>query len=284
MTIHRRVSAARERLREAGISHSESDLDARLLAQHVLGWTTERFLTDAQLGEPDGFVPRYESLVARRATREPLAYIVGTREFWGLDFEVSPAVLIPRPSTELIVEAILELFPDRNAPLRIADVCTGCGCVGVALAHERPAASIVATDISIDALDVAERNAARHGVADRVRMLRTDLLDGVDEICDAIVANPPYVLDDARPALQPEVRDHEPAVALFGGADGLGLLTRLVESAPRRLRNGGYLVFEFGLGQDVEIEDLLQASADLELTDVRRDLDGIARTAVARRR
>ncbi|HXI31810.1 MAG TPA: HemK/PrmC family methyltransferase, partial [Vicinamibacterales bacterium] len=142
MSIHRRVSAARERLREAGISHTESDLDARLLAQHVLGWTTERFLTDAQLGEPDGFVPRYESLVARRATREPLAYIVGTREFWGLDFEVSPAVLIPRPSTELIVEAILELFPDRSAPLRIADVCTGCGCVAVALAHERPAASI----------------------------------------------------------------------------------------------------------------------------------------------
>src|SRR4029077_11929270 len=170
VTIHRRVSAARERLREAGISHSESDLDARLLAQHVLGWTTERFLTDAQLGEPDGFVPRYESLVARRATRQPLASIVGAREFWALDFEVSPAVLIPRPSTELIVEAILELFPDRNAPLRIADVCTGCGCVAVALAHERPAASIVATDISIEALVVAERNAVRHGVADRVRV------------------------------------------------------------------------------------------------------------------
>jgi release factor glutamine methyltransferase len=283
VSIHRRVTAARERLREAGISHAESDLDARLLAQHVLGWTTERFLTDAQSGEPDGFAPHYESLVARRATREPLAYIVGAREFWGLDFEVSPAVLIPRPSTELIVEAILDLFPERGAPLRIADVCTGCGCVAVALARERSAASIVATDISLEALDVAQRNAARHDVSDRVRPLHTDLLDGVDGVFDAIVANPPYVLDDAGPALQPEVRDHEPALALFGGVDGLGLVTRLVETAPSRLRSGGFLVFEFGLGQDVEIEDLLSASFDLELVDVRRDLQGIARTAVARR-
>jgi release factor glutamine methyltransferase len=283
VSIHRRVSAARERLREAGISHAESDLDARLLAQHVLGWSTERFLTEAQSGEPDGFAPHYESLVARRATREPLAYIVGTREFWALDFEVSPAVLIPRPSTELIVEAVIGLFPERSQPLRIADVCTGCGCVGIALAHERATASVVATDISFDALAVARRNALRHGVEDRVAFRHTDLLDGVDMVFDAIVANPPYVVDEAAPALQPEVRDHEPALALFGGADGLDLVTRLVAAAPSRLRSGGYLIFEFGLGQDVEIEDLLERSADLELSDVRRDLQGIARTAVARR-
>ncbi|HKB13104.1 MAG TPA: peptide chain release factor N(5)-glutamine methyltransferase [Vicinamibacterales bacterium] len=283
MSIHRRVTAARERLRQAGISGAESDLDARLLAQHVLGWTTERFLTEAQSGEPDGFAPHYELLVARRATREPLAYIVGTREFWGLDFEVSPAVLIPRPSTELIVEAVLTAFPDRTAPLRIADLCTGCGCVAVAIAAERPSASIVATDISLEALEVAQRNASRHGVADRLTLLHTDLLDGVDGVCDAIVANPPYVLDDAGPALQPEVRDHEPALALFGGADGLGLVTRIVDAAPSRLRSGGFLIFEFGLGQDVEIEDLIHAAPDLQLADVRRDLQGIARTAVARR-
>src|SRR5439155_594176 len=115
VSIQAHVAAARLRLRAAGVSQAESDLDARLLAQHVLGWTTERFLTDAQGAEPDGFTRRYETLVERRATREPLAYIVGTREFWGLDFEVSPAVLIPRPATELIVEAILERFPDRHA-------------------------------------------------------------------------------------------------------------------------------------------------------------------------
>jgi release factor glutamine methyltransferase len=284
VSIHGRVAAARQRLRAAGISQAESDLDARLLAQHVLGWTTERFLADAQSAEPDDFAARYEPLVERRAAREPLAYIVGVREFWGLPFEVSPAVLIPRPSTELIVEAILDRFPDRHTPLRIADICTGCGCVAVAIAHERPDAMIFATDISQDALAVARRNAAQHGVSDRVTFRHGDMLDGVSGPLDAIVANPPYVVDRAGPALQPEVRDHEPALALFGGSDGLGLVSRLVVDAPPRLRPGGLLVFEFGMGQDVEVEQFLDASPDLEREDVLRDLEGIARTAVARRR
>lgn len=283
MTIHGHVAAARQRLRLSGISPTESDLDARLLAQHVLGWTTERFLSEAQDAEPDGFVSRYDSLISRRAGREPLAYIVGTREFWALDFEVTPAVLIPRPSTELIVEAILERFPDRHGELAIADVCTGCGCVAIAVARERPAAGLVATDISRDALTVAARNAARHGVADRIVFRHGDLLDAVDGVFDAVVANPPYVVDGARPGLQPEVRDHEPAVALFGGVDGLGIVTRLVEEAPAHLRPGGWLIFEFGFGQDVEIEDLLDSSPALTLVDVCRDLDGIVRTVIARR-
>lgn len=281
MSIHERVSAARQRLRDAGISPTESALDARLLAQHALGWTTERFLIDAQAPEPDGFTPRYDALVARRVTREPLAYIVGVREFWGLELEVTPDVLIPRPATELIVEAMLELFRDRSVPLAVADICTGCGCVAVAIAHERPAASVVATDISRAALDVARRNAARHGVGERISFTHGDLLAGVDAQFDAIVANPPYVIDCAGPALQPEVRDHEPPVALFGGVDGLKLLTRLVTEAPSRLRPGGYLVFEFGLGQDMEIENLLEASPGLQLLGLRRDLQGIARTATA---
>jgi release factor glutamine methyltransferase len=284
VSIHGRVAAALQRLRAAGISRVESDLDARLLAQFVLGWTTERFLTDAQSAEPDDFTARYEPLVERRAAREPFAYIVGVREFWGLDFEVTPAVLIPRPSTELIVEAILDRFPDRHTPLRMADICTGCGCVAVAIAHERPDATIVASDISEDALVVARRNAAQHGVANRVTFRHGDMLDGVSGPLDAIVANPPYVVDRAGPALQPEVRDHEPAVALFGGSDGLGLVSRLVTDAPRRLRPGGLLIFEFGLGQDLEIEQFLDASPDLEREDVLRDVEGIARTAVARRR
>ena len=283
MSIHAQVSAARQRLRDAGITPIESDLDARLLAQHVLGWTTERFLIDARQPEPDGFTPRYDALIARRVTREPLAYITGVREFWGLAFEVSPDVLIPRPSTELIVETIQELFPDRAMPLTLADICTGCGCVAVAIASERPTALIRAADISEPALVVARRNAARHGVGDRVSFTRGDLLEGVDDIFDAIVANPPYVIDRAKPVLQPEVRDHEPSVALFGGVDGLALVGRLIEDAPSRLRSGGYLIFEFGLGQDVEVEDFLEASPALTLIGMRRDVQGIARTAVARR-
>ena len=283
MTIHAEVSAARLRLREAGITPTESDLDARLLAQHVLGWTTERFLIDGREPAPDGFVLRYDALVARRVTREPLAYIVGVREVWGLELEVTPDVLIPRPATELIVETIQELFPDRAVPLTIADVCTGCGCVAVAIASERPSVVIKATDISQPALVVARRNAARHGVADRVSFTHGDLLDGAGGAFDAIVANPPYVVDRARPALQPEVRDHEPAVALFGGEDGLGLVARLIAAAPDHLRAGGYLVFEFGLGQEVEVEHLIEASPALTLVGLRRDLQGIARTAIARR-
>jgi release factor glutamine methyltransferase len=168
-------------------------------------------------------------------------------------------------------------------PLTVADICTGCGCVAVAIAHDRPAAMLMATDISGEALEVARRNAARHGVSHRVTFCHGDLLDGIDRQVDAIVANPPYVVDRARPALQPEVRDHEPAVALFGGADGLDLLTRLVGEAPSRLRRGGYLVFEFGLGQDVEIERLLDDAPELTMVGVRRDLQGIARTAVSQR-
>ena len=284
MSIHLRVAAARERLRDAGISQTESDLDARLLAQHVLGWTTERFFTDAHALEPEGFTPQYETLIARRATREPLAYIVGVREFWGLELEVTPHVLIPRPATEMIVEVMLELFRDRAAPLTVADICTGCGCVAVAIAHERPAATVVGTDISLEALEVARRNALRHGVSDRVTFCYGDLLHGIDRRLDAIVANPPYVVDRAAPALQPEVRDYEPAVALFGGIEGFDLVTRLVAEAPSRLSPGGFLVFEFGLGQDVEVEEVLDRTADLTLLELRRDLQGIARTAIAQRR
>jgi release factor glutamine methyltransferase len=283
VTIHGRVAAARQRLRTSGISARESELDARLLAQHVLGWSTEQFLADAQSDEPDDFEPRYDAVVARRATREPLAYIVGRREFWGLDFEVTPAVLIPRPATELIVDALLGFAPDRHAEMSVADLCTGCGCVAVALAHERPAARIVATDISEEAIAVARRNAERHGVGAQITFRHGDLLDALDGRFDAIAANPPYVVEGARPALQPEVRDFEPAVALFGGADGLSIVRRLVAGAPDHLRPGGWLVFEFGFGQDVEIEELLQEAPSLELVEVRRDLDGIARTAIARR-
>ena len=285
-SIQAHVATARQQLREAGITPVESDLDARLLAQQVLDWTTERYLSDAGGSEPEAFAQAYDALVARRATREPLAYIVGHREFWGLKFEVNPDVLIPRPATELIVEATLELFPNHDAPLTIADVCTGCGCVAVAVANERPRATVVASDISPAALDVARRNADRHGVGRRVSFRTGDLLRGLDSVerpFDAILANPPYVVDRARPALQPEVRDFEPALALFGGSDGLELITRLVAEAPRKLRPGGYLIFEFGLGQDVEIEELLEGAPELALAGVRRDLQGISRTAIAQR-
>lgn len=281
-SVHDRVAAARRRLRDAGLSTAEADLSARVLAEHLLGWTTERLFTDGIAPEPDGFNNRYDQAVARRAAREPLPYIVGEREFWGLPFEVTKDVLIPRPETELIVEAALDLDPDPHAAIQIADVCTGSGCLAVAIAHERPFARVVATDISEAALAIARRNAERFGVAPRIRFVRADLLEGVAQRFDLVVANPPYVRSGDRPGLQPEVRE-EPEVALYGGADGLDAIVRLIAEAPARIRDGGHLVFEFGLGQDPEIERHLHESRSLELVEMRRDLQGIARTAVARK-
>ena len=283
MTIQSCVTAARDRLRLAGLSQVEADLSARLLAEHVLGWGTATYLSSSNEVPPAGFSDRYEPLVARRAAREPLPYITGNRDFWDLTFEVTPDVLIPRPETEIIVEAALEILPSGPA-LSIVDACTGSGVVAIALAKERPAAQVVGTDISEVALVVARRNAERHGVADRVRFVQGDLLDPITSPVDLITANPPYVAETSRPALQPEVRDHEPLVAVFGGHDGLLLVDRTIRSAPARLRSGGYLIFEFGFGQDVEIEDLVRSERDLEFLDLRRDLQGIARTCVVRRR
>jgi release factor glutamine methyltransferase len=282
-TIHQHVALARRRLREAGIPSDEADLDARLLAEFVLEWTTERFFTSANEAEPEAFAERYLRLVARRAAREPFAYIVGRQEFWGLSIEVSPDVLIPRPETELIVEAALERFPALDGPVLVADVCTGSGCIAVAFADERPAARVIAGDISLFALQVAQRNANRYGVSDQVECRPSNVLETIDGPVDLVVSNPPYVRDDERSIMQPEVRDYEPAVALFAGADGLDVVRRLVEQAPGKIRSGGYLIFEFGFGQDEGVERLVEQTAGLELVELRRDLQGIARTAIARR-
>jgi len=277
------VAEARGRFREAGLSSKGAELDARLLAQFALGWSAERFITSAHEGEPPEFASRYEALVARRIQREPLAYIVGQQEFWGLPIEVSPAVLIPRSETELIVEVVLELCPHVNGIVTVADLCTGSGNVAVAIATERPAARITATDISQVALDVARQNARRLGVAGRIDFRCTDLLDGLQGPFDVITCNPPYVAERDRPGLQPEVRDHEPDVALFGGSDGFHLVERLVRDAAGYLRPGGHLLFEFGLGQDDRVESLVAETAELRLVELRRDLQGIARTAVVER-
>lgn len=283
MTVHERVASARQMLRAAGIGAMEAESSARRLAEHVLGWDTTRYLTDGHDPEPPGFEAQYGAAVARRVSREPSAYITGHQEFWGLPLEVSPAVLIPRHETELIVEAAIERFGAGTRPLEVADACTGCGNLAVALAHELTRASIVATDISGRALEVARRNADRHGVAGRVAFVETNVLDGVDGPFDLIVANPPYVKRGDRPALQPEVRDHEPGVALFGGTAGTEILAAVVLQSAARLRPGGYLMVEFGFGQEIEAETLIASTPGLTLIGLRRDLQGLARMAIAQR-
>jgi release factor glutamine methyltransferase len=281
-TIHARVSTARDRLRAAGISSDEANLDARLIAEHVLGWTTERFFTDANQAPPPSFDAQFDALVARRAAREPFAYIVGRQEFWGLEIDVNAAVLIPRPETELMVEVACEVLADASRPALVADVGTGSGCLALAIARERPHATIVATDVSAAAIDIARHNADKLGVARQITFRQTDLLHDVEEQFDLIVSNPPYVRDGDRGGIQPEVRC-EPAVALYGGADGLDVIRRLLAGAVARLKQGGTLLFEFAYGYDDAVSELIASAAGLTMIGLRHDLQDIPRIAITQR-
>ena len=280
-TVHDLVVTARGHLRAAGIPSDEADLDARLLAEHVLGWTTERYFADSTEPPPPSFDARFEALVARRTAREPFAYIVGRQEFWGLEIAVSPAVLIPRPETELVVEAARDAIA-AESPAAVADVGTGSGCLAVAIARERPRAAIVATDVSDAAIAIARHNAETFGVANRIVFHHTDLLDGVDDQFDLVVSNPPYVRDGDRSDIQPEVR-FEPAGALYAGIDGLDVIRRLVPLSVERLTRGGTLIFEFGFGQADAVSELISSVAGLRMVALRRDLQNIPRVAIAQK-
>jgi release factor glutamine methyltransferase len=274
------VAHARERLIDAGIDADEAGLDARLLAQHVLGWSTATLLARSDESFPGGGLAQFEQLVARRERREPNAYITGEREFWGLDFIVTPDVLIPRPETELLVEQTLAIHPDASGAMNVLDLCTGSGAVAVAIASERPGARVAATDLSLPALIVARANAARHEVHERLMFVRCDLAGGIRGAFDVVVANPPYVPDSDRAGLQAEVRDFEPPLALFAGADGLSVIARLLDDAARLLAPGGRLLIEHGMGQDHAIAELISSRPPLRMVASVRDLQGIPRVAV----
>jgi release factor glutamine methyltransferase len=281
-SLHDRLADARQTLVRAGISANEAALDAEVLARHVLECDRATLLTRARDPIPSAFDRLYQTLVARRAAREPIAYIVGHREFWGLEFEVTPAVLIPRPETELIVEEAISVIPIREAARRIIDVGTGSGCLAVTLAVEFPAATVVAIDLSEKALAVAARNAERHNLIGRIDFVRTDLLQGMSGTADLIVSNPPYVPDRDAPIVQPEVGRYEPSSALYGGKDGLDLIRRLLADARLLLATGGWLIIEFGFGQEPAVEDTAR-ELGLTVEHMRGDLQGIPRVAVLRR-
>lgn len=250
-----------------------------MLARHLLQWDGATWIIKADEPAPAAFVEAYARLVERRAGREPVAYITGVREFYGRDFQVSPAVLIPRPETELIVDYVLATLPaDRF--LRVIDVGTGSGAMAVTLAAERPTWHVEATDISPAAVAMARRNAHAHGVGQAITFLEGDLLLPTMGMFDAIVSNPPYVARRDAPGMVPDVVDHEPHVALFGGHDGLDLPRRLLEQAAPRLVPGGRLVMEFGYGQEDVMREAAQA-VGLAVERVLEDLQGIARTLVA---
>jgi release factor glutamine methyltransferase len=275
------LAAARERLVAAGIRFDEAAIDVDVYARTILGWDKATLLANLREPAPAELEPRFSQWLERRERREPTAYIVGTREFWGREFLVTPAVLVPRPETEFIVEEGLALLIGVAAP-RIADIGTGSGILAVTLAAELPTAAVVATDVSAEALEIAGENAVRAGVAHRVTVVNTSYLNGVAGPFDLVVTNPPYVKDGDKGALSRDVR-HEPEVALFGGPDGLRDVGGVLDAAVAKLKPGGWFVMEFGYGQDDDVQRLVAARAGLRLDHIRNDLQGIPRTAVVQK-
>ena len=261
--------------------------DAELLLCHALGRDRAWLLIHMQDPIADQGRRIYEQCVDQRATREPLQYITGLQEFWGLPFFVSTDVLIPRPETELIVERTLSSTGTNDLPI-IVDLCTGSGCVAVSLAKELRRARIFATDLSGAALDIARRNALQNGVAERIRFLEGDLftplsrLDLIGRI-DVITANPPYIRNDELPHLQPEVRDFEPEMALISGPTGTEIAERIIHAAATYLRPGGSLIMEMGLGQAEALRKFIVYTGQYIAIEVLKDLAGIERVIAARK-
>ena len=261
-------------------------LDAEMLLLHLLGGDHPEknrawLIVHCDSHAAPEFGAEYTALLRRRLAGEPIQYIVGQAEFYGLPFCVDRAVLIPRPETEHLVEKVLSLALSFATP-RIADIGTGSGIIAVALAHKLPTAQITAIDCSAPALKVARANAERNGVADRIRFLDGDLLAPIDgERFDFVVSNPPYVAEQDRATLAVEVRDFEPALALFAGSDGFDLYRRLIPGVRAALVPGGFLVLEIGCGQHNAVAVLL-AEAGFEQIEFAADLQGIPRVVSAR--
>ena len=314
-TVADGIAAATTRLLLAGLSPDDARQSATILAGHALGWDRATLLARWRDATPERFEQRFAPLVARRARHEPVAYITGEREFYSRTFVVTPAVLIPRPETEFVVEEALDCLraahgargaephaaaTDHDA-LRIRasteqgarstkhdagpviiDIGTGSGCLAVTLALEWPAARVIATDVSEAALEVARMNAARLGAA-AIEFRHGPFFAGASVPADLVVSNPPYIAEGARASLAPEVVEFEPAGALFSGDDGLTHVAEILVQCTLHLRSAGHLVMEIGMGQADTIAELVGQTEGLELVNIRADLQGIPRVLVIRR-
>ena len=272
---------AAQALRDAGVP--EARREAGSLLSHVIGKDRTFLISHGEETISDEDLGRFRETVARRASGEPLQYITGAQDFYGRVFRVTPNVLIPRPETELLAEAALEVISHEPSPL-ICDVGTGSGCIAVTLLCEKMDARAVAVDVSAAALAIAEENARRHNVSERMTFKISDCFDSVEPAAfDVVVSNPPYVSAGALAGLQREVRDHEPLVALSPGADGLSVIRRLFLDAPAFLKTNGYLIMEIGFDQGERVRQLIDEK-HWRLHDVRPDLQGIPRIVVAQKR
>jgi release factor glutamine methyltransferase len=250
----------------------------------VLGWERVRVLTEFDAVLDKESEERYVEAVRRRIRGEPLQHITGEQEFYGRIFRVSPAVLIPRPETEILVESVLNLAKDQKKEVHFADVGTGSGCIAVSVAAELPGCSGWAVDVSLEALAIARQNAIQHRVSGRIQFVCGNLLDAFppEPAFDFILSNPPYVARRDAAGLPDMVRDHEPHVALFGGELGYEVYFRLIPQAAARLLPGGHLVLEVGIGQSPEVVRLIEQEGMAEIK-VMDDLRGIPRCILARK-
>lgn len=284
------METAASLVREGSAILARTDLpkgadDAEVLLAHLLGVDRAHLHAHPEEEVMPEVAGRFRDLVNRRASRVPLQYLTGEQEFWSLRFTVSPAVMIPRPETEGLIETFLRLN-DRADPL-ILDVGTGSGCIAVAAAHAVPRARLHAVEIAPEALAVARVNAAAHGLTKRIEFHQGDLfaplrLLGLEGRFDFVLSNPPYIDAAELATLEPEVRDHEPRAALTPGIDGLAFHRRLALEGPPFLKPGGHLIVEVGAGQAEAAAELYGAPGILEVLEVRPDLSGIPRALVAR--
>lgn len=282
MKIHEALSLATRQLQAAGLASAVGD--AQWLLAFKLGKERSHLFARLQDMLDEDVLAGFQELVKQRAKGKPLQYILGTQEFCGLQFEVTPEVLIPRPETEILVEEARRLF-DLPEPW-IVDVGTGSGCIAVALAVALPRSRIFATDISLAALEVARRNADRFQVLNKIEFFHSDLIEGwiaerMEGQIDCILSNPPYVAESEWDTLQREVRDWEPRLALSGGVSGTDVYRRLIPEAGRLLKSGGYLLVEIGFNALSSVTALFNSGWAVE--DVRSDTNGIPRVVIARR-
>ncbi len=280
-TIKDALYTASEMFAEAGIETPA--LDARVLLSHVTGKGRTYLMAHSEDTLACDQKSVFESCVKRRAQREPVAYITNTKQFYAHDFYVDPCVLVPRPETELLVETTLKLLPIR--PSVICEIGAGSGAVSASIALANPTVHIIATDISVTALEVAQKNLQTHGVSDRVELRHGDATSPLSDYecrLDAIITNPPYIPSSDIPALQPEVAEYEPKGALDGGKDGLDFYRLFIPESIKYLTSGGFIAMEIGKGQHVEVEKLCNLAGFMGVK-IKKDLAGIERVITAKK-
>jgi release factor glutamine methyltransferase len=271
--------------RELTASGSPSPrLDAEVLLMHFLKVDRLQLCMHPEREVSEAEIAGFALWVERRRRGEPVAYITGEKEFWSLRFVVNREVLIPRPETECLVEEVLNCRDREARNLRILDIGTGSGAIGVVLAVEIPSARVIATDISPEALKVARRNAENHAVADRMEFLQGDLFAAASGSFDFIVSNPPYIPDDAYPLLPEGIREFEPREALIAGPDGVDFHRGIIREAAHRLKGGGGIFLEIGEGQRELVEMLFRTEGCYDEIRFRKDYGGTERVAAARKR